>query len=169
VGHVQGAVILRDIGARGPVVGNQSVFGWGVNLATSLNVFQHDSFQGQLTYGEGIFRYFNDDFMNNDAAFDTAGNLQALPAYGVTGGYTHQWSDTLRSTVTYGFVNIDNEISQGPDAYHQTHYGSLNLIWQLRKHLSVGVEGLYGRKETQSGASGDVWRIQVGMVYSLFD
>jgi len=169
VGHVQGALILRDIGARSPTTGNQSVFGWGVNLATSLNAFGRDSFQGQFTYGHGIFRYFNDDFINNDATFDAAGNLQALPAYGVTGGYTHHWSDTLRSTATYGFVNIDNQATQGADAYHQTHYASLNLVWQLRKRLSVGLEGLYGKKIVQSGDSGDVWRVQLGLVYSLFD
>jgi hypothetical protein len=42
-------------------------------------------------------------------------------------------------------------------------------VWQLRKRLSVGLEGLYGKKETQNGATGDVWRIQMGLVYSLFD
>jgi hypothetical protein len=168
VGHVQGALILRDIGAHGPGVGSQSVFGWGVNLATSLNAWGRDSFQGQATYGEGIFRYFNDDFINNDAAFDASGNLNPLKAFGITGGYTHYWTDTLRSTATYGFVDIDNDITQGPMAYHRTHYGSLNLVWQIRKHLSVGVEGLYGFKSVQGGASGDVWRLQMGLVYSLF-
>jgi hypothetical protein len=168
-GHVQLGVILRDIGARGPVVGNQSVFGWGANLAGSINVFQKDSFQAQLTYGEGIFRYFNDDFVNNDAAFDNNGDLKAIPAFGITGGYTHHWNDVLRSTATYGFVDIENEASQGPDAYHQTHYASVNLVWQLRKRLSIGTELLYGKKETQNGKDGDVWRAQVGMVYSLFN
>ena len=68
-----------------------------------------------------------------------------------------------------GFINVDNEPSQGPDAYHQTYYGCLNLVWQLRKKLSVGLECLYGKKEVQSGDTGDVFRTQVGMVYSLFD
>ena len=44
------------------------------------------------------------------------------------------------------------------------------IIWQLRKRLSVGLEGLYGIKEARNGVdSGDHWRIQLGMVYSLFD
>jgi hypothetical protein len=95
--------------------------------------------------------------------------LTALPCYAAMIGYTHQWNDVLRSTATYGFVNLDNEASQGAEAYHQTHYASLNLVWQLRKHLSVGLEGLYGKKEVQSGATGDVWRLQLGLVYSFFD
>ncbi len=168
-GHVQLGNVVRNIGARGSSVGNQDVWGWGFNLSSGLNVFQRDSLQAQLTYGEGIFRYINDDFMNNDAAYDAAGNLHALPCFAATAGYTHQWSDSFRSTLSYGFVDIDNQGPQGPDAYYQTHYASLNLVWQMRKHLSVGLEGLYGRKETQSHATGDVWRIQLGMVYSLFD
>jgi hypothetical protein len=169
IGHVQLGAIFRDIGVKGPIVGNQNTFGWGVNLSSSLNVFDRDSVQGQLTYGEGLFRYFNDDFFNNDAAFDSSGNLVAIPAFGAMIGYTHKWNDYLRSTASYGYVHLDNQFSQAGDAYHQTHYGSLNLIWQARKRLSIGLEGLYGFKEEKSGADGDAFRIQIGAVYSIFD
>ena len=168
-GHVQLGAIFRDIGVKGPVVGNQSTFGWGVNFSSSLNVFDRDSVQAQLTYGEGLFRYFNDDFQNNDAAFDRSGNLTAIPAFGAMVGYTHKWTDYVRSTVSYGYVHLDNQFSQEPDAYHQTHYASLNLVWQARKRLSIGFEGLYGHKEEKSGADGDAFRLQLGVLYSIFD
>jgi hypothetical protein len=169
VGHVQLAGIARDIGVRGPVVGDQSVLGWGLNLSSSINVFGRDSVQGQLTYGEGIFRFSNDDFFNNDAAFDSSGDLEALPYLGVMFGYTHHWSDNWRSTVSYGYVNLDNEASQAPDAYHETHYASANVICRLTRRLSLGLEGLYGSKEVKSGADGDAWRIQAGLVYWLWE
>jgi hypothetical protein len=168
-GHVQLGAIFRDIGVKGPIVGNQNTFGWGVNLSTSLNVFDRDSMQAQLTYGQGLFRYFNDDFVNNDAAFDSSGNLKAIPAFGAMIGYTHKWTDYLRSTASYGYVHLDNQFSQEPNAYHQTHYASMNLIWQARKRLTIGFEGLYGHKEEKSGADGDAFRIQIGAVYSIFD
>src|SRR5215471_4370736 len=76
-GHIQLGAIYRDIGVKGPIVGNQNTFGWGVNLSTSLNVFDRDSIQAQLTYGQGLFRDFNDDFQNNDAVFNSSGNLTA--------------------------------------------------------------------------------------------
>lgn len=167
-GHVQLAGVARSIGASGPGVGNQSVFGWGLNLASSVNVFEKDSFQTQLTYGQGIFRYFNDNFANNDAAYDNSGDLKALPAFGAMGAYTHHWSDLFRSTASFGYVNVDNQTTQGGSAYNQTYYGSMNVIWQLKKHLSWGVEGLYGRKEEQSDAWGDVFRVQMSIMYSLF-
>ena len=168
-GHVQLGAIFRDIGVKGPIVGNQNTFGWGVNLSTSLNVFDRDSMQAQLTYGQGLFRYFNDDFQNNDAAFNSSGNLTAIPAFGAMIGYTHKWTDTLRSTASYGYVHLDNEFSQQPNAYHLTHYASMNLVWQVRKRLSLGLEGLYGFKEEKSGADGNAFRIQIGAVYSIFD
>ena len=169
VGHVQFGTILRDIAVKGPVVGNQSTFGWGLNLSGSFNVFERDSLQAQLTYGHGLFRYFNDDFVNNDAAFDSSGDLTAIPAFGAMIGYTHKWTDYFRTTASYGYVNLDNQFSQGPHAYHQTHYASLNLVWQARKRLSIGFEGLYGHKEEKNGAEGDAFRLQIGLLYSLFD
>jgi len=170
VGHVQFATILRDLGARDPgVVGDQNVLGWGLNLSTSLKLLERDTVQGQLTYGEGIFHFANDNFQNNDVAYDSSGNLKALPYFGAMAGYTHQWSEEFRSTTSFGYLNVNNQASQGPDAYHRTYYGSLNLVWQLRKHLSLGLEGLYGKREVQSGATGDDFRVQLGLVYSLFD
>jgi hypothetical protein len=169
VGHVQLAAIGRDIGVRGPIVGDQSVLGWGLSLSSSLNVFGKDSVQALGTYGEGIFRFSNDDFINNDAAFDSSGDLKALPYLGLMFGYTHHWTDFLRSTVSYGYVRLDNEASQAADAYHKTHYASGNLIYQLTRRLSIGLEGLYGKKEVKSGADGDVWRVQAGLVYWLWE
>jgi hypothetical protein len=169
VGHAQLAAIGREVAVRGPITGDQSVLGWGLNLSSGLTVFGKDSVQAQVTYGEGIFRYSNDDFFNNDAAFDSSGDLQALPYLGVMFGFTHHWSDHLRSTLSYGYVKLDNEDSQAADAYHKTHYASANAIYQLTRRLSIGLEGLYGKREVKSGAEGEAWRIQAGLVYWLWE
>jgi outer membrane DcaP-like protein len=168
IGHVQLATILRQLGYRGPVTGNQRTMGWGFNLSAVLNVFAADSAQAQVTVGEGIFRYMNDDFFNNDAAFDSSGDLQAIPCTAFLFGFTHRWNEEWRSTVSYGYVNLDNEASQGPDAYHLTHYTSANVVWQARKRLNLGFELLYGSKETNDGHMGNATRVMFGLVYSLF-
>ena len=85
-------------------------------------------------------------------------------------GLTHRSCDQFRSTITYGYVNLDNASGQAATFYHTSQYASANLVWQLRKRLSVGLEGLYGIQEARNGVdSGDHWRVQLGMVYSLFD
>jgi len=169
VGHMQFAVILRDLAVKGPIAGSQSAFGWGLNWSNAFKVYGKDSAQLQLTYGEGIFRYCNDDFFNNDAAFDSKGDLDPIPYFGAMLGYTHQWSDEWRSTATYGYVHLRNLASQGPDAYHVTHYASANIVWQIRKKFSLGLEALYGSRESNAERHGDVFRVQFGLLYSLLD
>jgi hypothetical protein len=83
-------------------------------------------------------------------------------------GYTHKWAEKWRSTATFGYVDLHNEDSQGPLAYHKTYYGSANLMYQVFKRMTVGLEGLYGKKEVKDGETGDVYRVQLGLVFSLF-
>lgn len=168
VGHVQLATMLRDLGVRGPVTGKQNAFGWGLNLTAVFDTVGKDSMQAQLTYGQGIFHFINDNFQNDDAAFDRGGNLTPLPYFGAMLGYTHHWNDAFRSTASYGFTDVDNAWSQAGDAYHSAHYASFNLMWQIRQRLSVGLEELYGYKKANDGSDGDVFRTQLGLVYSIF-
>jgi hypothetical protein len=170
VGHVQLSSLVRDIRMRSDVVGDDNVLGWGVNIGAGIDITKNDSVQALLVYGEGIGALGNDaGFDNTDAAFDEDGNLEALPYFSAMAGLTHRWSDTWRSTVSYGYVNVDNEDSQDGRAYHETHYASGNLIWQMYKRLSVGLEGLYGVRKTKDDTDGDVFRVQLGLLYSIFD
>ncbi len=169
--HIQLSGLARLLGSSGGAFGDQEAFGGGLNLSGAVKVFGRDNLIGQVTYGEGIGRYGHDSgSFNTDAIVDSAGDLVALPYLGLLVGYTHYWSDQLRSSLTYGYVTVDNEGDQAAVAYHRTHYGALNLIWQPFefKHLSIGLEGLYGVNEVKNGATGDDWRVQLGIIYSLF-
>jgi hypothetical protein len=169
LGHIQLSTIFRDLREKSNVVGNQSVEGWGVNASAGFDLTKTDAVQGQIVYGEGIGTLGNDSgFESTDAAFSND-QLKALKYWSGMLGYTHHWSPEWRSTVSYGYVHLDNENSQAGTAYHETNYASGNIIWQLRKHLSVGLEGLYGQKKTNNGNEGDVFRLQLGLVYYIFD
>jgi hypothetical protein len=170
-GHLQFSTIFRDIGARNGLGQDFHVFGWGVNLSAGLDITERDALQVLGVYGEGVGGMGNDtSFLNSDAAFKSNGQLEALPYWSATAGFTHRWNDQFRSTITYGYVNLDNASGQAVDFYHTSHYASANIIWQMRKRLSIGLEGLYGLKEARNGVdSGDHWRIQLGLLYSLFD
>jgi hypothetical protein len=146
-------------------------FGWGVNLSAGLDLGKCDTLQVLGVYGEGVGGMGNDtSFLNSDAAFTSTGSFEALPYWSISTGFTHRWCEQFRSTVTYGYVNLDPTSGQVATFYNYSHYGSANLIWQLRRRLSVGLEGLYGFQQAQNGVdSGNHWRVQLGMVYSLFD
>jgi hypothetical protein len=170
LGHVQLSSIVRDLRVSSDVVGDESTLGWGLNAGAGFDITKNDSIQALLVYGEGIGSFGNDSgFENTDAAFNSNGDLETLEYYSAMLGFTHRWSDVWRSTVSYGYVHVDNEDTQADNAYHETHYGSANLIWQLRKRLSVGLEGLYGMRKTNDDDDGDVFRVQMGLLYSIFD
>jgi hypothetical protein len=171
LGHVQFSTLFRDLGAKDALGQDHHVFGWGVNLSVGIDLSKSDTFQVLGVYGEGIGGQGNDaGFENSDAAFSSTGSLEALPYYSAMIGYTHRWNETFRSTFSYGYVNLENTGGQDPEFYHVTHYASANFIWQLRKRLSIGLEGLYGLKEVRNGVdSGDHFRVQLGLVYSIFD
>jgi len=169
VGHVQLATILRSISVDDSDQGRQSELGWGFNASGVFQTWGSDSVQAQATYGHGLFRYSNDDFFNNDAGFDKDGDLETIPYLGLMLGYTHHWAERWRSAVSGGYVHLDNTASQAGDAYHQTVYASANLIFQYHRRLSIGVEALYGHKESKDGSDGDVARITAGLVYTIFD
>jgi hypothetical protein len=170
-GHVQFSTLFRDIGAKNGIGQDQHVFGWGVNLSVGLDVTKNDYLKLLGVYGHGVGGLGNDTgFLNSDAAFRSNGSLEALPYWSTSFGFTHRWCEQFRSTITYGYVNLDNASGQVPTFYHTSQYASANLVWQIRKRLSVGLEGLFGIKTAQNSVdSGDHWRIQLGLVYSLFD
>jgi len=171
LGHFQFSTMFRDLGAKDGIGDDHHVFGWGVNLSANIDLTPRNYLQLLGVYGEGVGGMGNDtSFLNSDAAFNADGDLEALPYWSLAAGFTHRWSPEFRSTITYGYVNLDNASGQAETFYHTSHYASANLIWQLRKRLSVGLEGLFGIKEARNGDdSGEHWRVQLGMVYSLFD
>ena len=167
LGHVQLSGIYRYLSFRNDNV-HQGVSGWGVSLSGEINLFAHDALTFQGTYGDGIARYIQDPSgQNEDAALDDNGVLRALPAWGVAIGYTHQWTDKWRSTVSYGHANVDTENSNGPFAYDHSNYVSANLIYQWSPTFRLGLEYLYGTNEVRNEASHDGQRVNFVLKYDL--
>jgi hypothetical protein len=170
VGNVQFSALFRDIGARNQFGQAQHVFGWGVNLGADLDLTERDSLQLLGVYGYGVGGLGNDtSFLNSDAGFKLNGSLEALPYWSAMGGFTHRWSDKWRSTISYGYVNLQPASGQSPAFYNFSHYASANVVWQIRKQFSVGFEALYGFMEGANGVNSDNhWRLQLGLLYWLF-
>jgi hypothetical protein len=168
VGHVQLAGLFRTIGYEADNAPDDSIFGWGVNAAGAFNLFTADKLTWQVAYGEGMARYVNDiGSADLDAAPDSSGDLQALPVFATTVGYTHQWSPQFRSTASYGYIHADPNASLGALAIEDTQYVSANLVWHATKSFRMGLEYLYGIKETQSSADGHGHRLNFVLRYDL--
>jgi len=168
VGHVQLTGLFRSVGYDAPNNADQSVFGWGASGSGAFNLFQADKLLWQVSYGHGMARYVNDlGSANLDAAPDNAGNLKAIPVFSAVTGYTHEWSKHFRTTASVGYVHADPTASLGPLAIEQTTYASLNLVWHPTTSFRMGLEYLYGTKQTQGGDDADGHRLDFVFRYDL--
>lgn len=167
VGHVQGATIFRELSYENDGGSDDNVFGWGVSLSGSLNVGEDDKLSAQATYGEGISRYINDLSGEELDAALAGGHFEAIPVFAAMAGYTHRWNDQWRSTISGGYVHAHAPDSLGPYAIDNTLYGSVNLMWHPTQSFRMGLEYLYGRKETLNGAEGDANRLNFVVRYDL--
>ena len=141
--------------------------GWGVHLATAVNVATQDKLMLQVVHGEGIASYMNDGGMDlaPRATYDTGGVLvdveaQAIPLTGVLAYYDHFWNDRWSSSVGYSYTEVDNTNFQDDDTFHKGDYASTNLLYYPADNLMFGAEVLWGKRSNNDGASDDDVRVQ---------
>ncbi len=167
LGHVKGASLFRDLSYESDAGPNGSTFGWGVTLSGALNVCEDDKLMAQVTYGQGVARYINDLSGENLDAAIVNGNLEAIPVFAVMTGYTHSWSEQWRSTISCGYVHVDVPNSLDPFTVEDTIYSSLNLMWHPTTSFRMGLEYLYGFKQTLDGSDADANRLNFVVRYDL--
>ncbi len=158
--HIELGGLYRRLKAEGPGY-DQTMNGWGVTLSGSVTTWKNDNFIWGFQYGDALGAYIQDTSgLGLDAAptSPTRPNLKVIPAFGAWAAYQHWWTESLRSSATYGYVCMDTDFDQLPHTpntgtYKQTHYASANLIWSPWPPFDVGLEYLYGhRTVTQNTA-----------------
>lgn len=169
-GHIQLSGLFRGVGAFLPNGVSETVFGWGAHVSGSQKTVNKDMFVYQLAYGAGIERYLNDTSgLGIDASVRSAQDphLKPVPVVATYGAYQHFWLDRLRSSVIYGFVQVDNTAFQPGSSFHQSNYTAANLIWNPIGSLNVGAEFLYGWRVNKDGATNNAPRLMVSAKYNF--
>lgn len=167
LGHVQAAGVFRELSYEADNGPSGDRFGWGVSVSAALNVFEKDKLSAQATYGEGVARYINDLSGESLDAAINRGEFDTVPVFAAMAGYTHHWNEHWRTTIAGGYVRADAPASLGPFAIDNTLYGSVNLMVHPTKSFRMGLEYLYGRKETQDGSERDAHRLDFVVRYDL--
>src|SRR5882762_7428854 len=169
-GHFQVAGLFRSIAAFLPNGRTDSVFGWGLNAATSVKTFGKDNAIFAVAAGHGISRYLQDTSGLEIDAEPVSGvipHLQATPAVGVEAAYQHYWLKTLRSSGIYSYAAVNNTNLSAATTYNHGTYTGTNLIWNPYGSLNVGAEFLYGWAMEQNGLKANAPRIQFSAKYSF--
>jgi hypothetical protein len=177
-GHLQVGGILRKVGYEfretpGEKWSSGSETGWGINVATVLNVLDRDAVRLQVVYGEGIASYMNDGGMDLAPQAQYTGGLltdvtaDAVPLTGVVAYYDHWWSSQWSSSIGYSFTEVDNTNFQDPGSFHRIDYASGNLLYYPAENLMLGGELMWGQRENNDGASEDDVRFQFTVKYNF--
>jgi len=167
-GHVQLSAVYRYLGWYDGTGLTDHANGYGLNLAGSYKFASSDYLVAGAVGGKGIARYVSDiTGLGLDAVVDANGNLQALKTYGGYAGYTHHWSETLRSTAVAGHLGMSNEPYQAPTSFTSSQYYSANVIWNPWASVNVGMEVLHGRNKTLDGNRANDTRIQASFQYDF--
>jgi hypothetical protein len=170
-GHIYFSSVFRKLAVNLPNGGPQeNAFGWGLNLSSTWRIVGRDTLNYQVAYGNGISRYAGDTGgLGLDAAPRTDADLtlKALPLFAPWISYQHWWTRSVRSSATFGYLQLQNTAFQPGNTYHKSSYSSANIIWNAYGSLSFGAEFIYGWVEEKDGASANAPRIQVSGRYTF--
>jgi hypothetical protein len=169
-GHIRAAALFRGVAAYLQNGMSDTVFGWGLNVSGSQRIVGKDTFVYQAAYGAGMERYFSDTsglgidaaVVSNDQPY-----LRALPMVGTYFAYQHWWASKVRSSLIYGFVQVNNTAYQPGETFHKSDYVAGNLLWNVFGSLNVGTEFLYGWVVKKDNSSVNAPRIMLSAKYDL--
>jgi hypothetical protein len=171
--HIKTSLLLRQIEAEWDLDSSVSdaKFGWGLSVSgkVGLEIWdERDNFLFQFNYGDGIGRYINDlgEVGGQDAEFNPlTGELETLNVFSSYVAYQHWWQQSLRSTLTYSWVDVDNLDFQDDSAYARTDRAIINLLWSPVSRVDVGGELIWGQRENKNGNNATARQIQFAAKY----
>ncbi len=167
-GNLVVAGIYRELNFEDPGLGiDDSESAFGISASGTLRVGDRDDFRWMVSTGSGMGRYMGLNTANG-AVIDANGELEAIDSSGAFASYRHFWNSRWRSSFTLSFLDIDNDPSlTGPSVTDESMSVHLNLIYQPRPKLEIGVELLHAERELVSGADGNLDRLQFSTKYSF--
>ncbi len=172
-GHVQLAGVVRSIStnAFGPTTSSATRVGYGLLLSGRVYLGGKTPHRilFELVAGKAISRYIGTLARKGlDVVYDPAtGSIDLIPATGGYLSYARQWTSSLLSYLTTGFVRVGNVKSQSGDAFRFSRYVSGNVFWDAAPGTRLGVEYSWGLRENKDYANGTAGRISFILMYDF--
>lgn len=166
-GQLSVAGIVRQLSYQDGAAIDDSVTSAGIAVSGSIKLAAKDKLQFMVVSGAGLGRYVGLN-TTNGAVLDDNNQLETIDVTGGFIAYQHYWNDQWRSTFTYSMLSIDNNTAlTGMSAIESTASWHANLLYSPVKNLTVGAEIGQANKSLESGADGDLTRVQFSAKYSF--
>ncbi|WJG08831.1 DcaP family trimeric outer membrane transporter [Aliiglaciecola sp. LCG003] len=138
----------------------------GISLTAKFMLGQ-DDLRLMATFGSGLGRYLALNAVNG-AVLNANNELEAIDSSGISIAYRHLWNDTWRSNFTYSMFSADNDTAlTGTATTKQTYSARANILFSPSKELTFGAEYAYAKRELETGADGDMSRLQFSAKYAF--
>ena len=142
--------------------------GFGVSASGKFNVGTHDDIRYMLTGGRGIGRYVG-FALGADGALDATSD--DIAGTGVLAGFVawrHVFDPKLRGNLMVSRAQFDNDTDvTGLGVTRSAQSIHANLIYSPFPKLDLGAELIWGTRDVESGADGDLRRLQTTIKYSF--
>lgn len=166
-GHVSVAGLARQL-RHETATTEASGTGFGASVSGKYNIGKTDDIRYMLTGGSGIGRYVG-FALGADGTLDAAGG--DLDATGVLAGFVawrHVFDPKLRGNLMVSRAQFDNDTDwTGFGVTRSAQSIHANLIYSPFPKLDIGAELIWGTREVESGADGDLRRLHTSVKYSF--
>jgi hypothetical protein len=137
--------------------------GAAISVAGLLPLAGKDDFRFTASAGNGIGRYSNGFFP--DGVVGTDGQLRLPKQWGWFGAYRHFWNEQLRSNLVLSSAGESNPAGAPANTNRSTRSAHVDLIWSPVASTDLGIEYIYGYRQTEDGESGHLNRLQASAKY----
>ncbi len=138
---------------------DDSQIGYGVTFSGKYAFSNGDDLKFMLSQGQ-LGRYIALNAFR-DGAVEADGDIELITSMGGFVAYRHMWSEKLRSTISYAYSEADNPDTLVADATKKINNANVNLMYSPTKNLTFGGEYFIAEREVESGADGDLNRLQL--------
>lgn len=140
---------------------------FGISASGKVN-FGQNNLKFMLTQGKGLGRYVGLNVANG--AILDGDELDAIDSTSGFIAYQQHWNSQWRSTFMYSFFSADNNqdlLATINDPTKSSQSYSANILYSPVKKLTFGVELKHAERDVESGADGDMDRLQFSAKYAF--
>lgn len=144
---------------------NRTISGYGIQLSGMTKIVGPLSVSYNAAYGEGIGSYLQDEEgLNLDAvSVSRPGVMKGVKSMGLTGGLNYAFSPKVSSNLVYSHLTNwlpDGAVTDDTSTYRYGDYVAANVIYNINRFISAGLEYDYGHRKSIGGESLHANRLQ---------
>lgn len=166
-GHVKVAGLLRQLSYDNGTDIDSTETSYGISVTSKIKVGAKNDVRIAFNTGAGLGRYLALNAANG-GVINAQGEIEAIDSTGFSVAYHHVWNKQFRSNLIYAAFSADNDTAlTGQSVTADTQSMRANLVYQPTAKITIGGEYAFAKRELESGADGDMNRLQFSMKYAF--